>query len=177
MMQGQTCLKEPPADAGELLTLSDQVDQARERLYRELLKVGERFVEKRMALAQGGFSGLNLLVRKRGRSVSAVWAMFHFKNGKRTGITHLPKVKGSAIYDVFTIGRNAPAWLYEAAVEVEMEVRPIREALLRLTEMDKALSVINARVGNRYFVALPASNQDGVATADPLDPLDPASTF
>lgn len=170
MMQRQTCLNELPAEADELINLSDQVEQARERLYRALLAIGDRYVEKRTELAMGGFSGLNLLVRKRGRSVSATWCLFYFKNGKRTGITNLPKVKGSPMYDVHTIGRNVPAWLYEAAVEIEMEVRPIREALLRLTEMDKALGVIDARVGARYFIALPASDQYSGTHPDPLDP-------
>lgn len=180
MLHDPPTTETPLAEASELIELSEATERARERLYQQLLKIGDRFVERRTALANGEFCGLNLIVRKRGKSVSAVWANFHFKNGKRSGITNLPKVKGSPSYDLFTIGRNTPEWLYGAAVAIEMEVRPIRETLYRLTDIDRALGVMNARSGGIHFAALPGSEADhstGYGSTDPLDPLDPSANI
>lgn len=155
-----------------LLGIQAHIEAARIRLHQRALELATEFSERRILDGLGLFSGLNLMVRRRGNSVTAHWVMFHFRNSRRTGITNLPKQKGAPSYDLVTLKRHAPDWLLAAAIETEEAIRPIRESLSRLIEMDKSLRVISTRVGGSVFTALTPERIDADAGDEP-DPTIP----
>ncbi|MCU1137026.1 MULTISPECIES: conjugative transfer protein MobI(A/C) [Stenotrophomonas] len=135
--------------AAALLT---PIEALRKAIFVDAQNIAAEFHEKRMEITEG-FSNINVVVRERneGRSISIGWAIFHFRNGKRTGVTQLKKRRGVASYDLAAIKLHAPGWLQPLAVETEMRLRPLREALDRLTVLERDARVIANRVAPLTF--------------------------
>jgi len=66
-------------------------------------------------------------------------------------VTQLKKRRGVASYDLAAIKLHAPGWLQPLAVETEMRLRPLREALDRLTVLERDARVIANRVAPLTF--------------------------
>lgn len=94
------------------------------------------------------FIGTTFSVRERndGRSVQLAWGVAHFRAKRFTGMTSVPKRRGDANYDLAKLKGVTPAWAHELVIETEMKARLLRDVLLRLTEVDTALQVVNRRL-------------------------------
>lgn len=128
------------------------IDVLRKAITEEAMRIAAEFHERRLELSEG-FSNLNVVVRERseGKSVQIGWAIFHFRNGRRTGVSALKKHRGSSGYDLATIKLNSPDWLKAWACETELRLRPLREALDRLTSMERDAKVIAGRIAPQTF--------------------------
>lgn len=138
-----------------------QIAAIRKAIFDDARNIAAEFHQKRVEISEG-FSNLNVLVRERneGRSVQIGWAVYHFRKGKRTGVTALPKRKGVALYDLASIKLHSPDWLQPLAVETEMRLRPLREALDRLTALEKDARVIANRLVPSTFGEHPMADDD-----------------
>jgi len=137
------------------------INATRQLIYGSALEVSRQYTERRADAALGRFSGLNMIVRARsgGRSIQIYWVMLHYRNGSRVGMTSVPKPKRAMHFDTATIKRKATEWLADIAVEAELEVRPLREALERLTNCERAFRVAATRLG-APLPGLSASDKD-----------------
>lgn len=162
-----------PDRTRDLLTLNAEViDRQRDDILARAFALGEEFTRRRSELLAEGFNGLNVLARKRGRSVQIKWVIYHYKKGRRTGVENLPKSRNSPSYDLPVLKRRAPEELHEAISDIEGQLRPLREALARLTEMDTALKVVASRLGfDDLISAAPAASTDDDEDDVPHVPL------
>lgn len=148
----QTTQNYPVSFAPLVADIVTPIDALRRAITDEAIRVATEFHTHRLELSEG-FSNLNVVVRERseGKSVQIGWALFHFRNGKRTGISALKKHRGASGYDLATIKLNSPDWLKAWACETELRLRPLREALDRLTSMERDAKVIAGRIAAPTF--------------------------
>lgn len=158
--------KQPQDHAPTLSAIQSAIAEARKMILADAERIVEEFKERRKEISEG-FSNLNVLVRNRqdGRSIAIIWVLFHFRNGYRTGQTNLKKKRGSH-YDIAVIRLAAPSWLEPLAVDTELALRPLRDALDRLTNMERDLRVIDARLCSRIALKPMAALESGNETEE-----------
>lgn len=146
------------------------VQALREIALQRAQALAKRYIDRRVMLQEtdgDGFIGIALYVRVRNerRTVNLDWTIGHFKGGAHTGSTSIPKKRGRAEYDLAVLKGKTPRWAYDLVVETELEARVIRDALLRLTEMDEALRVATRRLKQATQNANPGADVE--ADIDP----------
>ena len=107
-----------------------------------------RYIEQRKEAGEGAFAPLNLrvVVRENDRSVQIEWILLHYRKKVFRGTTLLAKPKDTRNFDLATLKRKSPDWLGPIAIEAELEARPLRESLTRLTEMERGIRAIANRL-------------------------------
>lgn len=129
----------------EVLATHDGIRALRISLFEAAQRLGKEYSDRRTKASES-FSNLNLSARMRGRSVQIQWVLYHFKNGRRNGVTNVPKPRSVRDYDLATVKRKSPEWLHEIAIETELKARPLRECFARLIDLERDLEVIANRV-------------------------------
>lgn len=149
------------------------VHRYRAQLYQQGLDIAQEYTSRRAELASGHFCNLNLMVRARnnGRSVQMVWVLMHFRGGKRTGATNVPKPRTTQDFDLSTLKRSSPEWMHELVVQSELKLRPIREHLSRLTVIEREMRLIAEQSGEDLSALYGASSSDTDSEADDLNPF------
>ena len=109
-----------------------------------------RYIRQRDEASTGGFIPLNLrvAVRENDRSVQIEWVLIHVRKKIFRGTTLLAKPKDTRNFDLATLKRSIAKteWLWPIAIEAELEARPLRESLARLTEMERGIRAIANRL-------------------------------
>jgi hypothetical protein len=142
--QPQAC---QPLDANaELAALAAHIESMRNTLFLKAMTIAKGFMQSHINERNGVFSGVRMMVRRRKGSIAISWVVFHYKNGKRTGMTMVRKPANAHHYDLNTLEKKLPRSLHQAAADAEIRARPIREALSGLVEMARTLHVIEARI-------------------------------
>lgn len=153
--------------ASLVLEHTQRTQVIRETVMAQAIELSDAFVDQRTLLqAQSGgeFVGLVLMVRGRNenRSIQISWVTLHFRQGKRTGMTSLPKPRSSRDFDLTTLKRIAPDWLHELLVETEQKARLLRDALASLTTIDRELKVIGSRLSGNGRASDPSTQDNTI---------------
>ncbi|MCD9046846.1 conjugative transfer protein MobI(A/C) [Luteimonas sp. MHLX1A] len=128
------------------------VQSIREQALSKAQQLAKEYSDKRTELqlsAGDSFIALALVVRARNdnRSIQILWQNQHYRGRKLVGGSDVSgKKRGESGYDLSKLTSPAPAWSKELVKEYELKAREIREALLRLTEVDDALKVVTRRL-------------------------------
>ena len=140
----------PPSDERDHAALHTAIRafaDLRASLHQRALDLSTEYAERREAMGHG-FANLNLQVQKHndGRTITLYWGLLHFRKGKKTGFTLLKRSKGALHFDLTAVAANAPEWLRPLAKEIELRARPIREALVEVTGIERRMRVIANRL-------------------------------
>jgi hypothetical protein len=133
------------------------IDDARCTAHASGLELGERLLKQILDNRGDGFVSLRLMVRRRGGSVTLSWAYFHFRGGRRTGITMMSKRRRARHYDLDAIEASMPSSLVQAAVDTELGARALRETLAELLEIERGLLSMQRRLTRRRKTLLSAA--------------------